>query len=540
MSKGLAGHLGEHHFIQKQNGGLNVGRSFRIQLNIYIFQHITPGIWRRLRDSNPGRTFTLVGFQDRCIRPLCQTSNTGASRHFKCRSKDQTRTVGAKLSREEIRAVWTHSTFNSCNPPLSFAAVVARGIKYPLRQGHGPRERIIQEPEKPDLRATGAHIMQKILSSRRWLSGTVAAVAMVSLSACEQIEAMDIENPFAGFFDSSENSGDAAAPSLASGDVETRDVEAPDVFQKTEAGLWDGRPSLGGVWVAHPDVVDPERVIIRNEDNGRFIVGALFRRERENPGPALQVSSDAAEELGMLAGAPANLDVVALRREEVEVPAAPVLSDAPPVEGLASDALPAADLSAPVDVTATPLDLPAVEVPAASVPAVDVPAVDLPLPSVAQSGVLAGAAAAVAAAEQAANAGIAVTAPPAPVIPVTEEADVSSTLPPLNALTPESPLGNPPLPTAEAPIAAPAAPIAASSLEKPFIQIGIFSVEANAEETANKLRADGTSARVLKQESQGTTFWRVLVGPAPNAQDRTAVLAKVQALGFNDAYFVTN
>ncbi len=31
-----------------------------------------------------------------------------------------------------------------------------------------------------------------------------------------------------------------------------RDVEAPEVFQITENGLWDGRPSLGGVWVAHP------------------------------------------------------------------------------------------------------------------------------------------------------------------------------------------------------------------------------------------------------------------------------------------------
>ena len=40
-----------------------------------------------------------------------------------------------------------------------------------------------------------------------------------------------------------------------------RDVEAPGVFQVTEAGLWDGRPSLGGVWVAHPDVTEPERVI---------------------------------------------------------------------------------------------------------------------------------------------------------------------------------------------------------------------------------------------------------------------------------------
>jgi hypothetical protein len=97
-----------------------------------------------------------------------------------------------------------------------------------------------------------------------------------------------------------------------------RDVEAPDVFQVTEAGLWDGRPSLGGVWVAHPDVIEPERVIIRNTTNDKFVIGALFRRERENPGPRLQVSSDAAAALGVLAGKPVQLNVTALRREQVE------------------------------------------------------------------------------------------------------------------------------------------------------------------------------------------------------------------------------
>ena len=28
-----------------------------------------------------------------------------------------------------------------------------------------------------------------------------------------------------------------------------RDIEAADVFRTSEAGLWDGRPSLGGIWV---------------------------------------------------------------------------------------------------------------------------------------------------------------------------------------------------------------------------------------------------------------------------------------------------
>ena len=126
------------------------------------------------------------------------------------------------------------------------------------------------------------------------------------------------------------------APSAKSVKLVDRDVEAPDVFQVTDQALWDGRPSLGGVWVASPDATDPERVILRNPANGKFVIGALFKRERDNPGPTLQISSDAAEALGLLAGEPGQINVTALRREEVPVagPAAnaPILDAAETVE----------------------------------------------------------------------------------------------------------------------------------------------------------------------------------------------------------------
>ena len=96
-----------------------------------------------------------------------------------------------------------------------------------------------------------------------------------------------------------------------------RDVEAPDVFRTSEAGLWDGRPSLGGIWVAHPETNIPERVIIRNGSNKKFVIGALYRRETVSPGPQLVLSSEAAEELGMSAGVPANLTVIALRKRSI-------------------------------------------------------------------------------------------------------------------------------------------------------------------------------------------------------------------------------
>ena len=275
----------------------------------------------------------------------------------------------------------------------------------------------------------------------------VAVLSLVALAGCDKMPKMD---------------GNGAADAV-SGDgmaLAERDIEAPEVFSLTEAGLWDGRPSLGGVWVAHPTVTDPERVIIRNTANGKFVIGALFRRELDNPGPALQISSDAADALGVLAGSPATLSVIALRREEAPV----------------SDATAITDFNAPEVIAAMPLD------PAPT----DLAASDSALSDTTT--------------QQA--------APVATVLPATAPAAPAPTL--------------------------------TSSLEKPFLQIGIFSIEANANETADRLRADGLSATVLAQNSQGKSFWRVIVGPAPTAADRTAVLDKIKALGFPDAYAVTN
>ena len=240
-----------------------------------------------------------------------------------------------------------------------------------------------------------------------------------------------------------------------------RDVEAPDVFQVTEPGLWDGRPSLGGVWVAHPDVSEPERVIIRNTKNGKFVIGALFRRERESPGPAIQVSSDAAAALGMLAGQPGTLNVTALRREEVP--------EATP-ETPAADA-PVAALDAPADVAQKPLD---------------------------------------------------------PVATASAALDAVEARPVQTA-------------AAAAPAPSPVAPKPRSGgLDKPFIQIGIFSVEQNAQNTAQSMRTAGMLPTVKQQSSKGKTFWRVLVGPATSASERSALLKQIKDKGFSDAYAVTN
>ncbi|MBY5934054.1 SPOR domain-containing protein [Tateyamaria omphalii] len=287
-------------------------------------------------------------------------------------------------------------------------------------------------------------------------SGTAVVLALGLLAGCNesgQFVAMD------AFKRSNTSVEDTPKPGAAIKTVE-RDVEAPEVFSATEAGLWDGRPSLGGVWVAHPDVTDPERVIIRNTENDQFVVGALFRRERDIPGPRIQISSDAAEALGMLAGAPAQLNVTALRKEEVSLE-----PEAAPVD--------AETVAAPADVSTTTLD--PIESAAAGL--------DAPAPS-------------------------------------TQGIQPAATLEPTPAAATTRPT--------------------ASSLDKPFIQIGIFSIEANAERTAKQMRGAGVIPTVKSFERDGKAFWRVVVGPAGTASERSQLLKTIKGEGFTDAYAVTN
>lgn len=287
------------------------------------------------------------------------------------------------------------------------------------------------------------------MAQARIRSIILMTVAGTALAAC-----VNGENPFKR---STSTDAAAATPTAATSTrLVDRDVEAPEVFQTTDKALWDGRPSLGGVWVASPDAKDPERVIIRNTQNGKFVIGALFRREIENPGPKLQISSDAAAALGILAGAPADVSVIALRREEAPVqPDAtrPILDSSETVETQSLDAV--AGAAAAIDrAEGRPVS------PTAVAPVV--------------------------------GAGTAAAAAPAPTPPA-------------------------------------AAPAAAASGRT--IQIGIFSVEANATRAVDTLKRAGVTASVRREESQGKPLWSV------TTRGDAATLTKIKGLGFPDAYF---
>jgi len=260
------------------------------------------------------------------------------------------------------------------------------------------------------------------------------------------------------------------------------DVERPDILAITDDGLWDGRPSLGGVWVAYPDVTDPERVVIRNTDGGQEVIGALFRRERLNPGPRLQVSSDAAEALGLLPGSPTRLEVVVLRREQVETEEPEGAGENPVV----------ASLDAPVTVEEEPLE-PAQGDDAAIAAAAAAATV---LPAAVE--------AATAAVEQTAAAASSATEA---VAEVSETVDVSSVL--------ETP-----------------APLPAGS----NAQVGVYSVEANANNAVQMISAAGMEARATPEELGGRTVWRVIAGPLADTGDIT----RLREMGFVDAFVIEN
>jgi hypothetical protein len=312
-----------------------------------------------------------------------------------------------------------------------------------------------------------------------WTRGGLVVVAALALSACED-----------GLGTGS--SGTAPAASEASGTAAT-DVAAPDVFHVTEAGLWDGRPSLGGIWVAHPDVTDPERVRIVNQSNGQEIIGALFRRERDLPGPALQVSSDAAEGLGMLAGAPVTLDVTAIRRQEAPAPATPAVEAAPA----------AAAPTAPEPATEAE---PAAQAPAQQAPASQVPAAQAPAPAAAPAPRSGGG--------RGLFGGLFGRTPAA--APAAGPGGIATT----------------PLDGGAATDAAPPA----SPLQFPYVQLATLSTEAAATEAAQALAAKGLPARVAAVPGQDA--WRLLLGPATTEAQQTALREQAVAEGFADAYLV--
>lgn len=326
-----------------------------------------------------------------------------------------------------------------------------------------------------------------------------------ALAACQELEGT-----------SSPADGTTAGLFQGSARTEVRDVDRPDIFSVTDEGLWDGRPSLGGVWVAHPDVTEPERAKITNTASGQTVAGALFRRERANPGPRIQVSSDAATALGMLAGQPVELSIIVVRQEEFEIEPEPLPLSEEGTEGASEAAVPA-ETDGTVTATAA----------------------------------AAGALAVSEAAEESSPAGRGFwgrfrdSLRNKPAADIAMEADTvaiaeSAAVPDVET-APLDPVATAAAAAIEAAEEVPAPPArSVSSLKNPYIQVGLFSLEANASAASSNLRQAGIVPSVDEQSSDGQTLWRVFVGPVESGEDQAAMLAQIKNLGFQDAFLAPN
>lgn len=396
------------------------------------------------------------------------------------------------------------------------------------------------------------------MSKRKQARLAVAAIVLLSLAGCGDNGPFSKDGPlkrtkFADLLSTDKKGRDAPAedtivpPGLGKSQV----VEAPDVFDVTASALWDGRPSLGKVWVAYKGA-DPTNVIIRNTKTGASVRGALFRRERFFPGPPFQLSSDAAAALGILAGQPTEIHVTALKDVAAPPPAVVPAPDAATADAGGNAAAKTTESTAAATAGGT----------GAATAAGD------------GASIAAATAAAIAASGPAKDGGAAADAAPkaAPRRPVTEGPNAPQ--PQLNPV-PEAPPAPAPGDTA-APVAAPsaidstaiAAPAASgasaaaaaaagtatgagngaaattgtgtgsAALARPFIQVGLYSQPDNATRAVEDLAKSGIIATSEPAKISGRDFTRVIVGPATTEADRAALLKQIRGLGYKDAYYV--
>lgn len=355
-------------------------------------------------------------------------------------------------------------------------------------------------------------------------SARIAAFSLgtlLAVSGCEEFEGITT-NPTEG-----EATTETQARSVM------QDVERSDIFSTTETALWDGRPSLGGIWVAHPDVKEPERARITNTKTGKEIAGALFRRERDNPGPRIQLSSDAAAALGILAGQPTELSIIAVRQEEVIIEAAPVVSD----EVVGEEGTPVEGAPEAARVDDSDPDGAAVAATAGAVAAAEAPKRQgfwgrfrdslRNKPDERSAATVAAAA----------DAGTLETATVPEV--ETQSLDPVTTAAAAAIATAEAedkPKARPERQAAAAPAPKPASAPKPSSLKNPFVQVGLFSVEDNANQAASDLRQAGIVPTVIPGDGR----WRVVVGPMATADDQAALLGRIRTLGYSDAFLSPN
>jgi len=191
--------------------------------------------------------------------------------------------------------------------------------------------------------------------------------------------------------------------------------EKPEILDISASVTWDGEQTLGGNWISHPNVDNPERVLIKNVSNGQSIVGAIFQQTKKMKTETAFISSDAARALGISKNKQTKVQIIAVRVAE--------------------------------GTSATP--------------------------------------------------------------------KIASSSKANNALI-------------------------ETKLSKPFIQVGIFGVQNNANKTKERMVRLNLPVNVFDFQIKGKPYWRVVAGPANTSDSRKNMLKLIRSAGFKDAYFVSN
>lgn len=269
-------------------------------------------------------------------------------------------------------------------------------------------------------------------------------------------------------------------PALAQADARL----APERFSAAGTAVWDGAGTLEGVWIAHPLAERPERVRVLNTATGATVESAMFRRDPAMPGPSIIVSSDAARALGLIPGAPTELEVTALVDDEPSAHGTEVAT--------ATNAAEARALPGPAPV----------------------------------STVMAGPGPAIVTVD----AGAAPTPPrprPASRTSIDSAGDMGAIVHAADTTPRARPAKAREAPPQPQPIAGPPA--------GRYLQVGSFGVEANAAALVERLRAGDQPSRLVERDAGGRRMSIVLIGPLASDEAVASAREAAAAEGINDA-----
>lgn len=366
---------------------------------------------------------------------------------------------------------------------------------------------------------------------------------------------------------------------------------APQLFEATGQAVWDGKRTLQGVWVAHPLAESARRVRIFNEQNGRAVDGALFKRDAAaEDASSVLISSEAAKLLGMGVGTPALIRIVAVSpiqrqpQPQPEQPADAVVAEVQPTDTEITDlaASGESDTEVPVAAIATTTavaagasaESPVADAESASTDAVDdkvvlaatqtapedsvesiasdvretvtskasetasEQVVEETLQTAAETTQEASELAASDATSETTNlvTPLAPASKPEPVAKVEPETIQKAEPEPVKAKPEPIKLETPRVAAVEpAKQAQPAASPGTSTLKLPYVQAGIFGVKSNATALIRRIEAKDLPALGREIKSGGKTLTKVLAGPFQSVDQRNAALRTIRSMGLKDA-----